>query len=263
MNTEIAPGVLQRAFLLLRTLATAGRRGMSLSEMSARCGYAHATVHRLLRQLIDEGMVMQLPDSHAYALGPMAFELGLSASPHDIRATSRALLVGLAERTQDSVFLSQRSFDEAVCVDLQPGPSPIRVVTLEIGSRRPLGAGAGGLAILGAMGVSERSEVIARVGDSLERDWKITPDVLRVSLDHFDEEGYALIRNRVHAGISAVGMPVLSAAGLPLAAISIAALNERLGQSNIGAVVKELRAAAGQLQRNIRDRRGTAQGQSN
>jgi DNA-binding IclR family transcriptional regulator len=258
MNTDSAPGVLQRAFLLLRTLAIAGSKGMSLSEMSARCGYAHATVHRLLRQLVDEGMVVQLPDSRGYALGPVAFELGLAASPHDMRALSRALLTGLAERTQDSVFLSQRSFDEAVCIDLQPGPSPVRIVTLEIGSRRPLGAGAGGLAILGAMTPADRSGVIARVGDSLEKDWGITPAVLRASLAHFDTEGYALIRNRVHAGVSAVGVPVTSASGLPIAALSIAALNERLGPSNIVAVVKELRAAAGQLQRQVRVRRGRA-----
>jgi DNA-binding IclR family transcriptional regulator len=252
METGSEPGVIKRAFILLRMLASAGRRGVPLSELSERAGFAHATVHRLLAQLVSEGMVVQISHSRRYALGPMAFELGLAAYPHDMREISRPLLEHLAERTQDSVFLSQRSLDESVCVDLQPGPSPIRVVTLEIGTRRPLGVGAGGLAILGALAQPQRDEVVARVGPRLESDWGVSAALLRESLKLFETNGYALIRNRVHAGVSAVGVPVRGGFGQPIAALSIAALNERLRTSAaISTVVAELRIAAARLERHL------------
>lgn len=252
MESTSDTGVLARAFGLLRQLAAAGRRGASLSELATQSVLAPGTVHRLLRQLAAQGMVLQVPETRRYALGPVAFELGLAASPHDMRAIARPLLVRLAERTGDSVFLSQRSFDEAVCIDLQHGPSPIRVVTLEIGTRRPLGAGAGGLAILGALDGAEREAVVQRVGALLAAQWSIPPQVLQDSLQAFDRDGHAVIRNRVHAGISAVGVPVRGPAGQPIAGLSAAALNERMGAARIGLLVGELRAAATQIERALR-----------
>jgi DNA-binding IclR family transcriptional regulator len=247
-----SPAVLQRAFVLLRLLASGGRKGLSLSELSQLAGFAHATTHRLLRQLVLEGMALQNGSTRRYALGSMAFELGLAAYPHDIRAHSRSLLERLADRTEDSVFLSQRSFDDAVCVDLQPGPSPIRVVTLEIGTRRPLGAGAGGLAILASLPAAERDEVLQRVTPVLESHWSLGKSVLRDSIRLFDQEGYAFIRNRLHAGISAVGVPVRGELGQPIAALSVAALNERMRAPAISRVVDELKRAAALLEKALR-----------
>jgi len=58
------------------------------------------------------------------------------------------LLRAFAEEVGDTVYLVVRSGMEAVCLERIEGPSPVRVLTLDSGSRRPLGLGAGGLAIL-------------------------------------------------------------------------------------------------------------------
>jgi DNA-binding IclR family transcriptional regulator len=237
--------------LLLRLLAGAGRRGASLTDVSRLAHLPHASVHRLLRQLMDERMVVQLDESRRYALGPMCFELGVAAHPYDLRALSRPLLEQLALAADDSVFLSLRSGDESVCIDLEPGPSPVRVVTLEIGTRRPLGAGAGGLAILAALPDDERDEVFERVAPQLERSLHLTRAALRKSMEMLDSEGYALIRNRVHAGVSAVGYPVRGAWGQPIAALSVAGLNERLQTTRLPRVVTQLRQAAQRLEREL------------
>jgi DNA-binding IclR family transcriptional regulator len=178
----------------------------------------------------------------------MAFELGVAAHPYDLRTASRPVLERLAVAADDSVFLSLRSGDESVCIDLQPGPSPIRVVTLEIGTRRPLGAGAGGLAILGALPADERADILERVAPLLEQSWGLGKAALLASIHTFDEEGHAFIRNRVHAGISAIGVPVRGGFGQPIAALSIAALNERLTAARIPPLLAELRQAAHALQ---------------
>lgn len=244
------PSLLTRAFGLLRLIAAAGRRGASLSDLVQQSALPHATVHRLLRQLAGERMVVQLEQTRRHALGPMAYELGVAAYPYDLRGVSQPSLEALARETEDSVFLSLRSGDEAVCIDLHPGTSPVRVITLEVGTRRPLGAGAGGLAILGALPADERQDVFERVAPVLKQTWGLSGAALEESIRLFDKEGYALIRNRVHAGVSAVGYPVRGASGQPIAALSIASFNERLGPQRVASVVGRLRQAA----RDVQDR---------
>lgn len=261
METDSNPdaaGLLRRAFALLRLLAAAGRRGQPLTALSRQSGLAHGTVHRLLRQLADERMVIQLPQTRRYALGPLSFELGVAAYPYDLRTVSRPILERLAVAVDDSIFLTLRSGDESVCIDLQPGPSPIRVVTLEIGTRRPLGIGAGGLAILGAMPAEERSLLLDRIEPLLDETWGLSKANLRASVQKFDEEGYAFIRNRVHAGISAIGYPIRGDFGQPIAALSIAALNERMTPGRLPPLVRELQRSAAELQKQL-GRPGVAQ----
>lgn len=237
--------------VLLRLLAASGRRGSPLTELSRQTCLPHSTVHRLLKQLIDERLAIQLEETRRYALGPMCFELGVAAYPYDLRTISRPLLEQLAVHADDSVFFSMRSADEAVCIDLQPGPSPIRVVTLEIGTRRPLGVGAGGLAILAALPGDERVDVLERVMPLLVKDWGISAVSLQESMLLVQNKGYALIRNRVHAGISAMGHPIYSALGHPIAALSIAALNERFTESRMSRLADLLRQAAKQFEQKM------------
>jgi DNA-binding IclR family transcriptional regulator len=249
--SEAGPGPLSRAMSLLRLLASAGKHGMSLTDVARQAGMPHGTAHRLLRQLASERLAFQIEESRRYALGPMCYELGVAAYPYDLRPLSRPLLEQLATAADDSAFLSLRSSDESVCIDLQPGPSPIRVVTLEVGTRRPLGAGAGGLAILAALPHDERTEVLGRIAPALETDWGISRAALDASIDHADAEGYTLIRNRVHAGISAIGYPIRNPLGRPMAAVSIAALNSRLTDLHIPAVVGHLKQAALRLEKEL------------
>lgn len=253
--TAEPPGTLKRAFALMRLLATQGSRGSSLTDLSKATRLPHPTVHRLLQQLMLERCVRQIEETRRYALGSLAFELGVAAAPQfDMRGICRPTLDRLAESADDTVFLSMRSSDEAVCLDLREGPSPIRVVTLHIGSRRPLGVGAGGLAILGALEESEREGIVRRVLPVLERDWGLGAKELRQSLRLYAERGYALIRNRVHPGIGAIGYPVHDSLGQPIAALSVASINERLSDARLGKILGKLQAAANEVESSLKAR---------
>ena len=82
----------------------------------------------------------------------MLYELGLSAAPTvKLEELCRPNIRSLADATGDMVFLTLRSGLDAVCIDRQEGAYWIRTYTLEVGTRRPLGIGAGSLAILSAL----------------------------------------------------------------------------------------------------------------
>lgn len=235
-------GVLERTVQLLKLLATAGKRGLPLTVLSASTGLANSTVHRLLAQLCAQGMVVQNESNKRYALGPLAFELGLAASlAFDPRERCAPFLCKLAEEVGDTVYLTVRSGADAVCIDRHEGPSPIRVLTLEVGSRRPLGLGAGGLAILAYVPDEEREELIQRFGQHAAAQRELSEDALRRAVRECRRQGYALIRNRVNPGVSAVGVPLLNSLDQPFAAVSVAAIDARMSRARIAALAGILR----------------------
>ncbi|MDO9278099.1 MAG: IclR family transcriptional regulator [Polaromonas sp.] len=233
VSTE-RPGLLQRAFAILRFLATKGIRGGALTEIARHVELPHPTAHRLLHQLISEGMVTQLDNERRYALGSLAFELGLSAAQQfDLRGLCRPILQRLALEAGDTAYLVLRSGFEAVCVDLEEGPSPIRVITLQVGSRRPLGVGAGGMALLAALPSTERENVLDAIQPQLDADWGMSRDFLIASIEEAQRKGYTLIRNRVNAGVSAIGRHFTDTTGRPIASLSVAAINERMTPARV------------------------------
>lgn len=238
---------------MIRLLATAGRRGAALTDLASSAALSHATVHRLLQRLIAERLALQL-ESKRYALGPLAFELGVAAAAQfDVWQSARSLIRSFAEEFGDTVYLVVRSASEAVCIERVDGPSPLRTLTLEAGSRRPLGLGAGGLAILAALPADEREETIRRVTPAILSQGRLTSDGLYSAIDRYHRDGYALVRNRVTLGTSAVGVHINDSFGSPVAALSVAAVDSRMDATRVLALARHLQEASKQIQRTLRD----------
>lgn len=254
------PGVIERSVQLLKLMATSGRRGLALTELAKATGLAHSTVHRLLQQLIQERLVVQRETGKRYSLGPLAFELGLAAAASfDLREQCRSAMQHLAEELGDTVYLTVRSGIESVCQAREEGPSPIRVNTLSIGSRRPLGLGAGGLAILSHLPAQEFEEVMALVIPCVQDEAGLTESDLRHAVEATRRQGYAFIRNRVTLGVTAVGVPIFDSLDRPIAAISIAAIDERMRPDRLSLLAMNLQQQSREIARTLSgDRRMAA-----
>lgn len=238
-------GPLRKASGVLRLLATGGRRGMALTDIARATGLPNSTIHRLLNQLIAERLAMQIESTRLYAIGPLAYELGLAAAQQfDVRSLVRPILERLANEARETVYLIVRSGDEAVCIDLVEGPTTVRVVTLQIGSRRPLGLGAGGLAMLAALPRDEQERVLERVGPKIEAQWGFPVSLLMESLGTARTQGCALIRNRVNPGVTAIGSPFVDSLGQVLGAVTIAATNARMEAARLDTLQRLLQAAS-------------------
>lgn len=249
-------GSLERSVHLVRLLAAAGGRGASLTDLSRRAQLPHPTVHRLLQRLVVQRLARQLP-SRRYALGALTFELGLAAAQQfDIRAACRPSLERIASELGDTAYLVIRSGLEAVCVDRQEGPSPIRVFTLEIGSRRPLGLGAAGLAILGALPKAERTTVLDEVLEQVLEQGQLRRKEFLDSVERCQRNGYSYIRNRVTLGVSAVGAALRDALGGTVGAISVAAVDARMTAARIPAIAAVLKREVAVIQQALKDGRG-------
>jgi len=237
-------GSLRRAMTIMRVLANVDGRGAGLTDIARQAHLPHPTAHRVLSQMVEEGMIRRIEGERRYVLGPLTFELGLAATQQfELRQAYRPIVSKLARETGDTAYLIVRSGTEAVCVDRCQGSWPIRVITLRIGSRRPLGVGAGGLAIIAALPDDELDEVIRAIAPDLEANWATSESELRKLIEQIRRDGYTLIHNRVFQGVSALGQPIRDSRGRPVAAVSVATINQRLPPSRVRELNDYLRQA--------------------
>lgn len=221
----------ERAISLLRILARRDAGGARLVDVVADSGLNKPTVRRLLLVLMREGLVDQDPGSRRYHLGVETFALGsVAAERFGIRKIAAPAVLRIAEASGDTAYLSVRSGFDAICVERQEGAFPIRTLTLAVGDRRPLGVGAGSLALLAFQpDLNEvRSIIDVNAGRVNSYAPRFEPQRLLALVDQTRSQGYAFNDGLIVAGMSAVAVPILNRRGEPEAALSIAAIDSRM-----------------------------------
>src|SRR6218665_2170596 len=121
----------RRALAVLRVLATGQERGVRLTDVAAHTGLNRPTGHRILRVLVGESAVEQ----------------DLPTRPHPIHPAIPPLR-HRSESLGATPFLTIRNGVDSVCIDRRPGSFSVKVLSIEIGARRPLGVGVSGLVLL-------------------------------------------------------------------------------------------------------------------
>lgn len=223
--------VIDRAIFLLRQIAAEGGEAR-LTDLARAADLTTPTARRILKRLVDHGMVDQDPETQRYYLGSLAYELGLSASYRiDIAARLRPLLQRIAHLSGDTAYLVVRHDSEVVCVDRIEGNYPIKTLTLKVGDRYPLGVTAGSLALLSALPEAQADAVIEANQDALAARGALTVEQLRKDVEKTRERGYALRRDALIDGSIGIGLAVPNGPLPPYAAISLAMVLERLTES--------------------------------
>lgn len=236
---------LHRAVGLLRLLASHTRIGWRLSDLAGHTGLDPATVHRLLRGLVEEGLATRVPESRHYTLGPLAFELGLAAAPYfDLGRLTHGRLAAVAQNLHGTVFLKLRSGTDSVCLARHDGVGTVPSLMLDVGGRRPLCLTAGGVAMLIQLSRAEQTRIeadnrltIQRLGMQRWRD-------ARRMLVRSRARGYASNLGDIAAGICAIAVPLLGHDRSAVASLTLALACSPLSDAQADALAANLRDAA-------------------
>lgn len=224
---------IDRAATLLLLVGRAGPFGARLSEIVEQCDLPKPTVRRMLLALVRAGLLDQDSETRRYYIGPEIYVLGTLASARfGIHPISLRSLVRLSQETGDTAFLSVPRGVYSICVHREEGPYPIRVHALHAGDRHPLGVGAGSLALLSALPDHEVEEVLIANAEVLADKYPHhPPSALRTLVQETRAKGYALNPGLLLPSSWAVGVPIRGADGRPIGALSIAAIESRLGEA--------------------------------
>jgi DNA-binding IclR family transcriptional regulator len=234
--------MVDRIVSLLRLLGGRDERGAALAEICAETDMQKTTAHRILGALVDSGLVFQDIVTRNYRLGYAATALGRSALEQGVASSARVSLTRLARESGDTAFASIHEGTAAICVAREVGEFPIRTLTLSVGDRRPLGVGAGSLALLAALpdGVIDRT---IKRNEAWLRDFHgFAAARLLKLVERTRKDGFAINQGGIVPGMNAVAMAVVDEHGAPLAALSIAAIKDRMNEKRIAELVALLNA---------------------
>jgi len=245
-----------RAVAILRLLASAGESGLRLIDLQNASGLSKPTVHRLLGSLLQHGLVEQDDDSRRYRLGMEMAVLGWSVSSGraDLRQLCGPEMQALADETGDTAFLAVRSGYDTVCIERKMGPYPIKAFTVDVGTRRPLGVGAGGIIMIAAMPEDEAELVFESIREPLRSYPNVPEATLRQAVARARDDGYALSDGLVMAGVRGLAVLVRDARGAPAAALSLSAVQDRIRPERVPALVKALEERKRRIERSLAGR---------
>lgn len=243
-------GSIARAARVLDALA-AMPDGGGLSELVARTSFTKTTTFRVLASLQDVNYVVQDPEDRTYRLGAALAAIARQADHVDLAMVAERAMRRLADLSGDTIFLSVPEGRASVCVARHVGAFPIRTLTLERGDRRPLGIGAGALALYCSLPDGKRA-ALARVNANWLTEYGSSPEKLERQRDLFRANGYALNDGGVVPGMSAIAVPVETPEGRLAGGLAIGAIKDRMTPDRIAEILlPALRAEAQRIRHDL------------
>jgi DNA-binding IclR family transcriptional regulator len=219
-----------RAAQILKLVSQRAERGHVLAKLVTESGLTRPTVYRLLAALQAAGLIEQDSKTDRWYLGPECHVLGtLAARRFNIERLAHESLLRIAGSTGESAFLSVRRGAESVCLIREEGTYPIRTHVLQAGDRLPLGVGSAGIAMLAGLGDTEIEELMIQISPHLKsRFMSFTPQRIKQFVAQTRATGYATNKGLLLEGSWGVAAAVRDAAGIPIAALSITAIEARV-----------------------------------
>ncbi|WP_370519962.1 IclR family transcriptional regulator [Bordetella sp. 15P40C-2] len=228
-----------RALTLLKLVGMNHDSGIVLRTIVDVSGLDRTTAYRLLSCLVESGM-LERDQKKRYRLGLEAMQLGLrSMSRVPILERCRPLMIRLARRTEDTVYIVVRNGDYAHCIHYEEGSFPIKALVLQIDGLRLLGVGSAGTALLSTLSDAEIRDFHRRQHKELPAQRAKLPSLLD-ELRTIRKRGYATTENLVAEGVSGVGVPFEITPG-SYAAISIGAIRSRMAPERSHWIAKVMR----------------------
>jgi DNA-binding IclR family transcriptional regulator len=257
---------IERTIGIVRVVAQAHGAGARLVDVARLVGITKSTAHRILQALVNAGWVDRGERRGRFHLGVELHALGLvAASRHELVGLGERAVLHLAELVGDTVYFQMRAGLDSICLARREGAYPVKILTVDVGMRRPLGMGAGNLAILGFLPDDEVERVIdanlkelkAYAAPGVALDAELLQRLVRDTRRH----GYSYVQDLFIPGMAAIGMPIRDAEGAPVGALSVAAITNRLQGSRRDKIVAGLKREVYdielRLKKRVRPLRGT------
>ena len=213
---------LGRALSLLFRIATEGHEGMRLSELAGRTQLDSATARRLLLCLKHHGFVEQDPLSRRYFLGLDFFNLAAAASNRfDLSSTIRGALARLSHETSETSAFFIRSGYDIGCTDLiKTAGYAVSPDAIDIGSRRAIGAGVFGIAVLSSFKRDEAEDIAIHNLRHLSRFPEDGAREIGLRIRQTQQRGFAHEVDP-HSGAASLAVAILGRSGKPESVIGL------------------------------------------
>jgi DNA-binding IclR family transcriptional regulator len=195
--------------------------GLTFSEIVDKTGVPKATVHRLLRELVELSALAYDESTRRYRGGLLLAAVGASVMQnYDVRSVVRPHLEALHKATNSVATLGIRNGEQGIYIDkIEPADFVIRLHS-EIGKSFPLHCTAMGKILLAHSDAATISKVSRRKLRAYTANTITDGKTLRAELQNVTDQGYAIDREEITRGLLCVAAPVVGLHGAVDAAVS-------------------------------------------
>ena len=184
------------------------RAGLTLTGIAHESGLQAGTVHRLLRGLLDLGLLRARAGSKSYVPGPRLKNLlHLTMDMAEYSDLAQVTLDRLVEEFGETAHLARLNADCAESV-LMKQPLGSDRAFVQPGRRLPLHAAASGKALLAFQDEAFVSRYLAGPRVRYTERTKVGEAEIRRDMERIREDGMAVCENELDAGVLSYGHPV-------------------------------------------------------
>ena len=208
------------------------------------------SVHRLLHDLLEEGIVDRTP-SGEWELSYRLLEItGHQLERIDLPRLCRPFAERIAEATKETVNINALSGHWGICIDKVRGNERMQL-DLRIGNRGPLNCGGAGKAMLAYMSDEEREDIYLAPLPAFTPMTITDPTRLRDEIARIRSRFYSIDDQEVVMGVYCVSVPILDRTGRAAGASSVTGPSPKAPGPGIMPVVEMLWDACGHVSRRL------------
>ena len=245
-NAEPGRSVTSRLSALLFAFRS-GNSSLTLADLTRRTGMPHATVRRLVLELLSEGLLERTADGK-YVIGIRVWELGtLAPRTLPLRTVALPFMEDLHAALQQHVQLAVLEGIEAVVVERMSTSKALGLVS-QVGGRLPLHSSGVGKVLLAHGGESLLQQVTVEGLKAYTPTTITDPEQLRSDLGEYRRKGFALVNQETSRDAQSVATAIFGTSGVCVAALSVVVA---AGTVNLNSVVPAVVAAGRGISRGL------------
>jgi len=227
---------------------SAEKPAWSLAALSAHLGLPKSTLHRFLVSLETHDILRRNPDDKLWCPGYRLLGWGeLAEKTMSLNHLARPLMSEITAATGEMVVLTVYSEPEVVCTEVIDARHSVRLA-LEVGTRRPLHAGASSKILAAYLPEAEVQTAMQDRGlPRLCTNTITDPEELLAELARIRELGYAQSIEETDPGAWGIATPIFDREGVMVGAIGIAGPIQRYSEDLARQYVTLCRAACQKL----------------
>lgn len=229
-------------------LVAAEARPLGLIEVTERLGLSKPTVHRIMRQLEEEGLLRREPLRDRYRVGPRLSKLSVNALASAVQGGAvHAILADLVTKLGETCNVAVLDRTEIVYLDRVECDWPLRL-QLAPNSRVPAHCTANGKLLLAFV---ER-RLLKRLVESLPltrfTEYTITdPERLERECQAIRQNDYAINNQEYNLGLLGIAAPIRDARGRVIAGLAMHSPLPRMSIDGLKDNLPLLREAAARM----------------
>ncbi len=211
---------LERALAVIETLLSSDKP-MGLQEIARHLDLPRQSVHRIVNQLLDAGMMQRHLDRDRFALGPRLRRLALNTIDHSHRlGPMHGVLEDLAERTGETCNLGVLDANDVLLVDRVESHWALRVHS-EVGKRLEFHSSGIGKLLVAHLPRERRHRLLT--SRPLKRFTTFTltdEDSLEAEFATIRRRGYSVSSQGTMLGLFSIAVPIRDPGGRVLAGLA-------------------------------------------